>query len=494
MPQDAGGSDGPGEKPMSSMAAPEAAAAEVALSDKELVSDASVLKTCGTEEVARDSLDILNKALESKRLSLRGRDLIDEAFMRVVKVIGIYSKLKRLMPTRTSVLPVQEVDFSGNPLITCTANPLNGAPEVSARSRQPLELAVQFIRVSTDARVVALEDCGLQGSSHDKDDKVEQEVIRLVKKFGAGKEARYAREVSLAGNKFEAEFAKRIIEAAYWERIRHPDKDQLPKLLLDLRRNRIRNPDRVLDALREGKNAGGSINVCAADASEEKRREALIIVDFGDQVDRSVSPMRVVRQTVIEKRPPDRPRSGARSPAGPGRSPSRRNRGRSPSGGSKRSRSRSRGGSGGRARSRSRSRSRSDRGKKRRGRSRSRKRSASRGRKRSASAASDYSDYSRSPTPRRRRGGGGGGRRRRRGGGDRRGGGGGGRKRRGGGGGGRKRRERRRGKSRAKSHDDSKDKSEDESYSGSAEEAVSRSPSPKRRKGKESGGKKRRKK
>ena len=27
--------------------------------------------------------------------------------------------------------------------------------------------------------------------------------------------------------------------------------------------------DRVLDALREGKNAGGSINVCAADASED---------------------------------------------------------------------------------------------------------------------------------------------------------------------------------------------------------------------------------
>lgn len=55
-------------------------------------------------------------------------------------------------------------------------------------------------------------------SGHDKEDIIELEVVRLVKKFGAGKNARYAEHVSLAGNGFGVEFLRRIVEGAYWER------------------------------------------------------------------------------------------------------------------------------------------------------------------------------------------------------------------------------------------------------------------------------------
>eukprot|EP00429_Kryptoperidinium_foliaceum_P067864 CAMPEP_0176057996 /NCGR_PEP_ID=MMETSP0120_2-20121206/28891_1 /TAXON_ID=160619 /ORGANISM="Kryptoperidinium foliaceum, Strain CCMP 1326" /LENGTH=330 /DNA_ID=CAMNT_0017391515 /DNA_START=64 /DNA_END=1052 /DNA_ORIENTATION=- len=280
---------------------------EAVRSDEELVKDHSVLNTCGTEETARDAIEILNKALQRNCLSLKGKDLCDEAFMRVIKAISIFAKLKKLLPTRTSVLPIEEVDVSGNNLCVFTAHPIQGTPEVSQRTLQPLQLIVQFIRVSTDAKVIRMEDCGLQGTSHDKDDKIEQEVIRLVKKFGAGKEARYAKEVSLSGNKFETDFAKKIIEAAFWERIRHPDKDNMPKLRLDLTRNRIRAPDRVIEELRAGQNAGGAINVARVDEPEEIRAKALIVVDLSQQVNRSLTPMRSTYLPTAKRSGQDRP-------------------------------------------------------------------------------------------------------------------------------------------------------------------------------------------
>lgn len=73
--------------------------------DDELVKDSSVLNTCGTEDAARDAMDILNKALDRRAMSIKGRDLQDEAFMRVVKAISIFAKLKRLLPTRTAAPP-----------------------------------------------------------------------------------------------------------------------------------------------------------------------------------------------------------------------------------------------------------------------------------------------------------------------------------------------------------------------------------------------------
>merc|ERR1719464_2483726 len=199
-----------------------------------------------------------------------------------------------------------EVDLSGNGLVTLTPHAVTGTPEVSQRSLQPLQLTVQFVRVSTDAKVIRLDNCNLQGTSHDKDDKIEQEVIRLVKKFGAGKEARYAKEVSLAGNKFEGDFAKKVIEAAFWERVRHPDKDNLPRLHLDLR---------------AGQNAGGAIRVAGADEPEDVREKALIVVDLSDQVDRSVTPIRGQRVTAVERTRQERQ---TRPPSPAKRSPSLR--------------------------------------------------------------------------------------------------------------------------------------------------------------------------
>merc|ERR1719436_178657 len=108
--------------------------------------------------------------------------------MRIIKAVGIISKMQGLLPRRTSVLPITEVDVSGNNLLTLTPHPFTGTPELSAKSLQPLQLTVQFVRVSTDAKVVRMENCNLQGTTHDKDDKVEQEVIRLVNKFGPGKD------------------------------------------------------------------------------------------------------------------------------------------------------------------------------------------------------------------------------------------------------------------------------------------------------------------
>lgn len=283
--------------------------------DKEILADHSVITVCGSAEVARDALTVLNEALETGRLNLVQRDLADEALMKVIKAVGIIAKLKNLLPRRTSVLPITEVDISGNNLLVLTPHPFTGALELSAKSLQPLQLAVQFVRVSTDVKVVRFENCNLQGTTHDKDDKVEQELIRLVKKFGAGKDARYAREVSVAGNKFEAEFAKKIIEAAYWERARAPDKEHPPKLHLDLRKNRIQSPLQLLDELRAGKNAGGTISVAAASDPEHAREKALIVVDVDDQEDRSVTPMRGGHVSAVERlRMDKRPKQFSPSP------------------------------------------------------------------------------------------------------------------------------------------------------------------------------------
>lgn len=330
-------------------------------SDEQLVQDYSVIKTCGSEDAARDSLQLLKSAIDSGNLSLLNRDLHDEPFMRILKAIGIFGKLMNLLPMRTSVLPIKEVNFSGNVLLMPTSQAFTGAPEVSARSLQPLQLAVQFVRVSTDARAIFFENCNLQGTTHDKDDKVEQEVIRLVKKFGAGKESRYARELSLAGNKFESEFAKKLIEAAYWERGRHPDKEHPPKLFLNLRRNRIRNARKVIEELKAGQTAGGAVDVASAEESEQAQDKALIVVDMDDQVDRSVTPIKGNRERLIDRDPPRRssplppcrsspppkysrspsPRGSCRRQPSPSRSFSRR-RDVSQTGGGARRRSRSR--------------------------------------------------------------------------------------------------------------------------------------------------------
>jgi len=275
-------------------------------SDEELLKDYSVLKTCVSKEVAQDALAVFNKAINTGTLSMADRDLSDEAFMRMLKAVGIFGKLKNMLPNRTSVLPITEVDLSGNNLVTFTPHAVLGTPEVSQRSLQPLQLTVQFVRVSTDAKIIRLEHCNLQGTSHDKDDKIEQEVIRLVKKFGAGREARFATEVSLAGNKFESDFTKKIIEAAYWERARHPDKDNLPRLHLNLRRNRIRTPRKVVEELRAGQNAGGTILVASVEEPANIREKALIVVDLADQVDRSVTPIKGQRIVAGERARNDR--------------------------------------------------------------------------------------------------------------------------------------------------------------------------------------------
>jgi len=293
------------------------------VSDKEILEDESLLKVCGSSYDAADSLSLLNQAVKSGKLSLADRDLADESYMRVIKSIGIIAKIKNLLPKRTSVLPITEVDVAGNTLLSLTPHPVTGAPELSAKSLQPLQLTVQFVRVSTDAKVVRLDGCNLQGTSHDKNDKVEQEVIRLVKKFGASKDARYAREVSLVGNKFESEFAKKIIEAAFWERARDPDKENPRKLLLDLRRNRIRSPQQLIDELRAGRNAGGSISVATTEDPAEEREKALIVVDLTDQVDRAVTPVRGVREPVTRPSRPSPPRQRSESPA-PRKQPSPR--------------------------------------------------------------------------------------------------------------------------------------------------------------------------
>eukprot|EP00406_Dinophysis_acuminata_P006210 CAMPEP_0179226636 /NCGR_PEP_ID=MMETSP0797-20121207/8913_1 /TAXON_ID=47934 /ORGANISM="Dinophysis acuminata, Strain DAEP01" /LENGTH=268 /DNA_ID=CAMNT_0020933665 /DNA_START=69 /DNA_END=872 /DNA_ORIENTATION=+ len=248
-------------------------------SDEAILSDQSVTTVCGAE-IARVALKALGEGLETGTFDLSRRDLTDESLMKTVKAVGIIAKLKNLMPRRTSILPITEVDVSNVDIVVPTPHPITGTPKLGERSLQPLQLLVQFCRVMTDVKVVRLENCNLQGTTHDKDDKVEQEIIRLVKKFGTSKDARYAREVSLAGNKLESEFAKKIIEAAYWERARAGEKGSPPRLYINLSRNNIKSPMQLLEELREGRNAGGSIHVAASTDPRDIRDKAIIVVQI----------------------------------------------------------------------------------------------------------------------------------------------------------------------------------------------------------------------
>ncbi|CAE8615980.1 unnamed protein product [Polarella glacialis] len=319
-----GANKGSAEKPTSN-----------SMTEEELLEDRSLLNTCGSSrDVAVQAIRILDKALASGRLDLSGEDMPEDALVRTIKAIGKLGSLKGLLPARTSAFPFSDVNLSGNSLLTSVPGEAMAVVKSSLKRRaETVQLVVQFVRVSTEADKIKLEDCSLQGLTHDKDDLVEQEVIRLVKKFGAGKQSKFAREVSLAGNRFGQEFARRIIEAAYWERNRHPDKDDMPTLQLNLSRNRIRDPSKIIDELKIGKTAGGPMNLAVASDSEAARREALIVIDFSDQRDRSATPARDSRRPA-QRQERQRPRSRSRSERRKGeRSVSRSfSRRRSPSG------------------------------------------------------------------------------------------------------------------------------------------------------------------
>jgi len=297
------------------------------MSDTDILKDYNVLKTCGDEELARDALAVLNEALRSGKLSVAGRDLTEDTLVKMLKAIGKFGTLKGLLPLRTSSLPIIEVDLSGNVLFTPPAGlpePLSSARSTLKRRAETVQLVVQFVRVSTDCKTVRLMDCGLTGTTHDKDDAVEQDIMRLVKKFGAGKQSKYMREVNLAGNKFGAEFARRIIEGAYWERVRHPDKDHPPRLFLDLSRNRINGCDQLLEELRAGRTAGGPIDVASTDDPKEVCDKALIKVDLSGQRDRSMSPVTdSVRRSPAEQLRSDRYESRSPPRGGRHQSPAR---------------------------------------------------------------------------------------------------------------------------------------------------------------------------
>lgn len=349
------------------------------LTDDEVLKDTSVIKTDGGANIASPALKVLNRALENGRLILAGEDLPEESMVKMLKLVGKMGQLKGLLPTRISALPITEIDLSGNALFSPSLGiqeSIMNAKAALKRKAETVQLVVQFIRTSTQADIIRLDSCGLEGQSHDKDDLVEQELIRLVKKFGAGKHAKYASEVSLVDNRFTVSFARRILEGAYWERNRHPNKDDMPKLKLDLRRNRIRGGDSLIEELKEGRCAGGPMALARATDPRDEREKALIIIDMSDQREGSASPPREARRPPErERRPPSpRPQSYSppprhsrspprrRAPSPPPRSPSRR---RSPTprrrggGGRRDSRSRSPRRGGGRPR-RSASRSRSD--------------------------------------------------------------------------------------------------------------------------------------
>jgi len=297
------------------------------ISDQELLADDSALKTCGNEEVARQALAAFNHSLRNGLLSFKGLDLIQDVIAKSLKVIGRFATLKGLLPTRSSALPITELDLSGNALFTHLGSQEDSANGKATLKRrvETVQLVVQFVRVSTEAKIVLLEDCGLQGISHDKCDLIEQEIIRLVKKFGVAKQSRYTSKVSLAGNMFRSEFLKKIIEGAFWERNRFPNKDDPPKLFLDMSRNQIQDPDRVIDELRAGRSAGGPIGVASSTDPEDVREKALIVVDVHDQRGRSKTPPTGARRPLVEQLQHDRLRMKAsyvsrrRSPSGESR-------------------------------------------------------------------------------------------------------------------------------------------------------------------------------
>jgi len=157
------------------------------MKESALLAEQSVQKTCGGTELSEMSLEILQIALKSGRLDFSRRGLNEDDFVKVIKTIGIMAKMKELQPQRTSVLPVTEVDFTGVPLLNESPTDPNLRAIWDAKRRaQTLQLAVQFIRVSTNAKIVKMDDCNLSGTTHDRQDLIEQEVIRLVKKFGIG--------------------------------------------------------------------------------------------------------------------------------------------------------------------------------------------------------------------------------------------------------------------------------------------------------------------
>eukprot|EP00439_Symbiodinium_sp_Y106_P059780 s1259_g8.t1 len=310
--------------------------------DDEVLNDISLMKTCGTKETALKCIRMLDKCLETGKLDLSGEDMAEEMLVKTIKAVGKIGGIKGLMPTRTSTLPINEINLSGNSLLT-PPSPTEHTAAVKAnlkRRAETVQLIVQFVRVSTEARTVIFDNCNLEGYSHDKDDLVELEIVRLVKKFGAGKNSRYAEKVSLAGNRFGQEFCRRIIEGAYWERNRHPDRETMPKLFLDLSKNRIPHPERIVDELKEGKTAGGPMSLATTTDPEDVRKDALIVLDITGQRDHSPSAPREGRRPLIDQlrqerqrrpsprrpsRSPPRPRSRSRSRSPPRqRSPSRR--------------------------------------------------------------------------------------------------------------------------------------------------------------------------
>ncbi|CAJ1399648.1 unnamed protein product [Effrenium voratum] len=230
------------------------------------------------------------------------------------------------MPTRTSTLPINEINLSGNSLLTAPA-PSEHAAAIKAnlkRRAETVQLIVQFVRVSTEARKVIFDNCNLEGFSHDKDDLIELEIVRLVKKFGAGKHSRYAEHVSLAGNRFGQEFCRRIIEGAYWERNRADGKD-LPKLYLNLSRNCIAQPEKIVEELKEGRTAGGPMSLATTTDPDAIQRDALIVLDITNQMDSHHAPAPSgARRPLLDQLRQDRQRrpSPRRSP--PRRSPPRR--------------------------------------------------------------------------------------------------------------------------------------------------------------------------
>lgn len=340
-PEEAGGSNG-----AAGGAGDEAAELAVApMTRQELLSNQSIVTTTGSDALARDALDILEDALSTGKLKFSGKDFSEESFVKSLKSVGIYVKLKGLLPHRSSVLSVEEVDVSHIPLYNEVPDDAGLIARWDAKRRaQTLQAAVQFVRVSTAAKIVRLENCNLQGTTHDREDLIEQEVIRLVKKFGfgSGKDARYTSEVSLAKNKFEDAFAKKIIEGAHWERAAHPDKENLPRLHLDLRGNRIRNAARIVNELREGQSAAGPVNVATVKDSQEDQKKAIVVVNFDDQEAAGARGASPPRAAPPRPRPaaPAAPALARRGSGGGGcsRSPSRK------SGSASYSRSRSRGG------------------------------------------------------------------------------------------------------------------------------------------------------
>ncbi|CAE7472398.1 DIP13 [Symbiodinium natans] len=259
------------------------------------------MKTCGTKETALKCIRMLDKCLETGKLDLTGEDMPEEMLVKTIKAVGKIGGIKGLMPTRTSTLPINEINLSGNSLLT-PPSPTEHSAAVKAnlkRRAETVQLIVQFVRVSTEARTVIFDNCNLEGYSHDKDDLVELEIVRLVKKFGAGKNSRYAEKVSLSGNRFGQEFCRRIIEGAYWERNRHTGpKETMPKLFLDLSKNRIIHPERIVDELKEGKTAGGPMSLATTTDPEHVRKDALIVLDISGQRDHSPSAPRAAEEAV----------------------------------------------------------------------------------------------------------------------------------------------------------------------------------------------------